>query len=138
MTIPERAIILLIIVGTTLLTLRGFLASASKRKGRRQARWCVSGASKTIGDREVQEDEYGITETEDGTLAVLADGMGKHFGGKIAARTAVQVFQEIFEDRNAFYNPQYFLRRAFHGANQQILEQLEEVPTRSFRRVRRF
>ena len=126
MTIPERAIILLIIVGTVLLTLRLLLALPPSGRGRRDAGWCTFGASKTIGDREVQEDEYGVTETEDGTLAVLADGMGKHFGGKIAARTAVQVFQEIFEDRNAFYNPQYFLRRAFHGANRQILAQLDE------------
>ena len=48
------------------------------------------GASKTIGDRETQEDAFGIRELEDGVMAVLADGMGKSFGGKLAAETAVE------------------------------------------------
>lgn len=74
----------------------------------------------------MQEDEYGITETEEGLMAVLADGMGKHYGGKIASRTAVNVFQDLFEDRNAFYNPQYSFRKAFQAANREILNQLEE------------
>lgn len=99
---------------------RGSFASAGNGRGSEY------GASKTIGSREVQEDEYGITETEDGTMAVLADGMGTHFGGKIAARTAVQVFLDMFEDRNAFYNPQYSFRKAFQGANREILKQLDE------------
>lgn len=58
----------------------------------------------------------------EGTMAVLADGMGKRFGGKIAARTAVETFLQIFEDRSAFYNPQYSFRRAFQGANREILK----------------
>lgn len=127
MTIPETSILLLGIGGSMLLIIRIMMAvqnpwdmSLKKRSV------CDSGASKTIGDRELQEDEYGITETEDGIMAVLADGMGKQFGGKIAARTAVQVFLDMFEDKNAFYNPQYSFRRAFQGANREILNQLEE------------
>ncbi|WP_092246887.1 PP2C family protein-serine/threonine phosphatase [Lacrimispora sphenoides] len=127
MTIPETSILLLGLGGSMLLIIRIMMAvlnpwdmSLKKRSV------CDSGASKTIGDRELQEDEYGITETEDGIMAVLADGMGKQFGGKIAARTAVQVFLDMFEDKNAFYNPQYSFRRAFQGANREILNQLEE------------
>lgn len=40
------------------------------------------GASMTIGSREVQEDNYNFIESDNGFLAVLADGMGKKFGGK--------------------------------------------------------
>lgn len=127
MTIPEISILLLGLGGSMPLVIRIMMAarypwdmSLKKRSG------CESGASKTIGDRELQEDEYGITETEDGIMAVLADGMGKQFGGKIAARTAVQVFLDMFEDKNTFYNPQYSFRRAFQGANREILNQLEE------------
>lgn len=127
MTIPETSILLLGLGGSMLLIIRIMMAvlnpwdmSLKKRSV------CDNGASKTIGDRELQEDEYGITETEDGIMAVLADGMGKQFGGKIAARTAVQVFLDMFEDKNAFYNPQYSFRRAFQGANREILNQLEE------------
>ncbi len=121
MTIPEMILLLLGLAATVLVIIRiGAGAAAHTRPGNE------TGASKTIGDREVQEDEYGMTETEEGIMAVLADGMGKHYGGKIAARTAVQVFLDMFEDRNAFYNPQYSFRKAFQGANREILNQMEE------------
>ena len=74
----------------------------------------------------MQEDEYGILETQVGVMAVLADGMGKHYGGKIASRAAVEVFKDIFDDGNAFYNPQYYLRKAFQGANREILSLIED------------
>jgi len=98
----------------------------SRRNRMNRDRGCESGASKTIGDREIQEDEYGIKESEDGILAVLADGAGRQYGGKVAAKLAVQVFEDIFEDRNAFYNPQYYFRKAFQSANREILNQIEE------------
>lgn len=126
MTIPEYIILFLVLLGAVLLILRLRLAAASAKKGAGRTAVCETGASRTIGSREVQEDEYGITETEEGTMAVLADGMGKHYGGRIAGRTAVKVFQELFEDKNAFYNPQYYFRKAFQGANREILNQLEE------------
>lgn len=124
MAIPEVIILLLFLFGTVLIAERMRLSLHSKK--RKNRRFCETGASKTIGDREVQEDEYGITETEEGLMAVLADGMGKHYGGKIASRMAVNVFQDLFEDRNAFYNPQYSFRKAFQAANREILNQLEE------------
>lgn len=89
-------------------------------------RGCEIGTSKTIGDREIQEDEFGVREAPEGTLAVLADGAGRGGGGKFAARTAVQVFLDMFEDKNAFYNPQYYFRKSFQGANREILNQVEE------------
>ena len=110
MTIPEMILLLLGLAATVLVIIRiGAGAAAHTRPG-----------------NEVQEDEYGMIETEEGIMAVLADGMGKHYGGKIAARTAVQVFLDMFEDRNAFYNPQYSFRKAFQGANREILNQMEE------------
>ena len=44
-----------------------------------------TGACKTIGSREIQMDYFTIEENENGLLAVLADGMGKEAGGRIAA-----------------------------------------------------
>lgn len=124
MTIPEIIILCLSLFGAALLIERVRL-SVHWRKNKSRG-LCETGASKTIGDREVQEDEYGIAETEEGLMAVMADGMGKHYAGKIASRTAVDVFLDLFEDRNAFYNPQYSFRKAFQGANREILNQLEE------------
>lgn len=121
MTIPEYISIILGTACTVLVVLRCCMAAPSKR------RLCgyENGASKTIGTREIQEDEYGILESEEGIMAVLADGMGKQMGGRIAGRAAVEVFKDIFGDKNAFYNPQYYFRKAFQGANQEILRLLE-------------
>ncbi len=80
------------------------------------------GACRTIGSREVQEDSYGIVEDGDGIMAVLADGMGNSYGGRIAGRVAVEAFEDMFRDSGAFYNPQYYFRKAFHAANRNILE----------------
>jgi len=79
------------------------------------------GSSMTIGDREVQEDQVGTLTTPSGTLAVLADGMGQEYGGRIASRAAVETFLDLFRDYNAFDNPQYYFRKAFNAANKAIL-----------------
>ena len=84
-----------------------------------------TGAGKTIGSREIQGDAYGIVEGQGGVMAVLADGMGNGYGGKIASRIAVEAFKDMFGDGNAFYNPQYYFRKAFHAANRSILEYLD-------------
>lgn len=82
------------------------------------------GGAMTIGDREVQEDCYGMLGTTVGQLLVLADGMGQAYGGKIASKIAVETFTDIFREYNAFDNPQYYFRKAFHAANQAILREL--------------
>lgn len=126
MTIPERIIALLGISGAVLILVRMVISRMDKKRyGNRYAGF-ETGSSKTIGDRETQEDEFGTAESEDGIMAVLADGMGKQYGGKIASRIAVEVFLDIFQDANAYYNPQYSFRKAFQGANREILNQLED------------
>lgn len=84
------------------------------------------GTCMTIGDRELQEDNLDTMITESGILAVLADGMGKAYGGRIASRIAVETFLELFKEYNAFDNPQYYFRKAFHCANKEILKALED------------
>lgn len=82
------------------------------------------GKSMTIGGREVQEDQIGTMETKSGVMAVLSDGAGQDYGGRIASRIAVDTCMDIFRDSNAFHNPQYYFRKAFHCANQEILRVL--------------
>ena len=84
------------------------------------------GKSMTIGSREVQEDQIGTAETPAGIMAVLADGAGKACGGRIASRIAVDTCIDIFQDYNAFHNPQHYFRKAFHYANKEILKALEQ------------
>lgn len=123
MTVPECMAVILGGICAVLLVLRICMV---KRSPFARKYGFDSGASKTIGTREIQEDEYAIFESEEGIMAVLADGKGKQAGGKIASRAAVEVFKEIFSDKNAFYNPQYYLRKAFQGANREILKLLED------------
>lgn len=82
------------------------------------------GKSMTIGSREVQEDQAETLETDTGMMAVLADGAGQAYGGRIASRIAVDTCVDIFKDYNAFNNPQYYFRKAYHCANKEILKAL--------------
>lgn len=84
------------------------------------------GKCMTIGDREIQEDNFGVLEIKAGTLLVLADGMGKKYGGKIASRIAVETFEDLFKEYKAFENPQYYFRKAFNAANRAILNKVED------------
>lgn len=49
-----------------------------------------------IGDREQQEDAYGVKHYPTGVLAVVCDGMGGHHHGEWASRAAVDAFVEHF------------------------------------------
>lgn len=83
------------------------------------------GGSMTIGTREIQEDCYFLKESKNGVLMVLADGMGEVYGGRIASRTAVDTFLNLFESYNALDNPQYFFKKAFYNSNNEILKALD-------------
>lgn len=127
MTIPEYISAALALTSVLLLILRcGMGFRRGGRRRRTELFCCETGASGTIGNREVQEDAYGVLESEGGMMAVMADGMGRHTGGKIAGRAAVKAFQETFEEDGAFYNPQYYFKKAFSGANREILKLLPE------------
>ncbi len=110
-------------LGVMVLCLTAYRFLVIGRQGKGHAGY-ETGTCATIGSREIQEDAYGTVEGEGGIMAVLADGMGSGYGGRIASRTAVEVFVDMFRDSNAFYNPQYYFRRAFHAANRSILERL--------------
>ncbi len=111
------------VLGVMALCLTAYRFLVIGRQGKGHAGY-ETGTCATIGSREIQEDAYGTVEGEGGIMAVLADGMGSGYGGRIASRTAVEVFVDMFRDSNAFYNPQYYFRRAFHAANRSILERL--------------
>lgn len=83
------------------------------------------GKCMTVGDRELQEDCCGVSRQSAGTLLVLADGMGRKYGGRIASRIAVQTFLDLFQDARSFEKPQYYFRRAFYAANRAVLDALE-------------
>lgn len=122
MDISFLIIIILVVFILILEISRFFFSGTGKRPGSDRI---DIGTSMTIGGRDVQEDQLGTMETQAGTMAVLADGAGKMFGGRIASRIAVETCLEIFKDYNAFNNPQYYFRKAFNCANKEILKALQ-------------
>jgi len=119
MNIPWITIVVLGVMAIILIIYRFNMGRA---KGIRAS--CSYGAAMTIGSRQIQSDAYEILEQEEGIMAVLADGMGKGYGGKIASQIAVETVEELFENRHAFYHPQYYFGKAFRAANRQILDTL--------------
>lgn len=84
------------------------------------------GICMTIGDRELQEDHCGVMEKKTGTLLVLADGMGRKYGGKIAGRIAKETLFDVFGAYKAHEDPRYYFRKAFNSANREILNKIDE------------
>lgn len=120
----QEITILAIYIFILLLTAARFL-SAGKVTGRVMRRFCV-GRAMTIGTRQVQEDNYGICQGPDAFMAVLADGMGKNYGGKVSSRIAVETMKDLFSCYQPSENPAYFFQRSFHAANTAILDELDD------------
>ena len=67
----------------------------------------------TIGYEEIQEDFADIVSTSYGTLAVLADGLGKNEAGRISSILSVKTITKMFKDEGNVNNITYFLKKAF-------------------------
>jgi len=56
------------------------------------------GSANHLGNRNSNQDRFAVVETEEGILLVLADGMGGHAGGEIAAQTLVDIARDSYLD----------------------------------------
>ncbi len=76
-----------------------------------------------IGGRQYNQDRMAYSYSRDALLMVLADGMGGHLHGEVAAQLAVQLISESFEKQAnpKLKEPQLFLKYAFDAAHQAIL-----------------
>ena len=120
----EEIVILAIYLFILILTAARFLSPA-KAAGRVMRRVRV-GRAMTVVTRQVQEDNYGICQGPDAFLAVLADGMGKSYGGKVSSRIAVETLKDMFTCYQSAENPAYFFQRSFRMANSAILDELDD------------
>ena len=120
--IMEKWMILFLYLFILLLAVIRF---TDKEKGKVMRRFRV-GKAMTIGTRQVQEDDYGICHSMERFLAVLADGMGKNYGGKVSSRIAVDTMKDMFADYQETENPVYFFQKSFSQVNREILNQLDE------------
>ncbi|MGH8852850.1 MAG: PP2C family protein-serine/threonine phosphatase [Telluria sp.] len=80
-----------------------------------------------IGGRKVNQDRMGYSFTRDALLLVLADGMGGHLGGEIAATIALQTLSMMFRMQAKPYvkKPERFLEEALIQAHWDILAYAE-------------
>ncbi|WLI87948.1 serine/threonine-protein phosphatase [Massilia sp. R2A-15] len=75
-----------------------------------------------IGGRKVNQDRMGYSFTRDALLLVLADGMGGHLRGEMAATILMQTMSALFQKQAAPYvkKPERFLEEAFLEAHHEI------------------
>ena len=80
------------------------------------------------GGREKNEDRMGYSYTRDSGLFVLADGMGGHPDGEIAAQLALQTVSSLFQKqaRPAIKDTAEFLSEAVMAAHHQIIRYASE------------
>jgi len=76
-----------------------------------------------IGGRKVNQDRLAYSYSKDVMLMVIADGMGGHARGEIAAEIAVNTINNRFqtEARTALRRPKEFLDAALHAAHRAIV-----------------
>jgi protein phosphatase len=75
-----------------------------------------------IGGRKVNQDRMGYSYTREALLLVLADGMGGHQRGEVAATIALQTMSSLFRSQAVPYvkKPERFLEEAFLRAHEEI------------------
>ncbi|MFT7723643.1 MAG: serine/threonine-protein phosphatase [Roseateles sp.] len=79
------------------------------------------------GGRETNEDRMGYCFTQEAGLFALADGMGGHPEGEVAAQIALQTLAALFQQdaRPVLDDPQRFLQDAIVIAHEQLLRYAE-------------
>lgn len=88
-----------------------------------------------IGGRKVNQDRMGYSFTRDALLLLLADGMGGHIRGEMAATIAMQTIGGMFQQNANPYikKPEVFLEDSFFAAHREIhryraIHNLPETP----------
>jgi serine/threonine protein phosphatase PrpC len=76
-----------------------------------------------IGARNENQDRMGYCFTRESLLMVVADGMGGHLRGEVAAQITLQTCAALFQRlaQKAFEDPHEFLETSLHAAHQELL-----------------
>ena len=81
------------------------------------------GKANRLGNRDSNQDRFAVIERPKSILLVLADGMGGHEGGLLAANTFVVKFTEAFRSApSPLANPTQFLRETFMLAHHAVVD----------------
>ncbi len=104
-----------------LLCVRTFL---SKRKEKESI---SIGNEQTIGNREEQQDSFSTIITENGVMAILADGMGGYENGKVASDIAVNTFIHEFSKLDSLQDIKDFFIHTAMLSNKKIIEKSKKA-----------
>ena len=86
-----------------------------------------SAQANRLGNRESNQDRLSIFESKQSVLVVVADGMGGHAGGEIAAEITVETLGKHFQSTaKPLRNPRAFLGLAIEAAHNNIVKAAEE------------
>lgn len=81
-----------------------------------------SAQANRLGNRETNQDRLNIFESKDSLLIVVADGMGGHAGGEIAAEITIETLGKHFQSTaKPLRNPRAFLGLAIEAAHNNIV-----------------
>jgi serine/threonine protein phosphatase PrpC len=75
-----------------------------------------------IGNRKYNQDRVAYAYGRDALLLVLADGMGGHLHGEVAAGLAMETFVESFGQHTHFDDPSDFLTKTMRHAHRRIMD----------------
>lgn len=103
-----------------LLIIRNVLVKKSK-----ESRKIEIGNGQTIGRRDEQDDYFSTAETQNGTIAVLADGISGLANGRMASTIAVTTFIQEFKKLNSLADIQGFFKETARVSNHMIVENLQ-------------
>jgi serine/threonine protein phosphatase PrpC len=82
-----------------------------------------------LGNREMNQDRMTVIETDHSVLLVVADGMGGHAGGEIAAEIAIKTLTKHFQlSAKPIRNPRAFLGLAIEAAHRNIVNTAKSRP----------
>lgn len=73
-----------------------------------------------IGNRKYNQDRVAYAYSNDALLLVLADGMGGHLHGELAATLAIETFVESFGAQARLADPQSFLANTMRHAHERV------------------
>jgi len=114
-----KFIVLLGIVLIILLIIRNFLLKKINKKDLEIAQEVC------IGYEEIQEDYADVISEAYGTLAVLADGLGKNEAGRISSIVSVKTITKMFKEEGNIDKISYFFNKAFIKANHETIKRVE-------------
>lgn len=114
-----KPIFILVIILITLFIIRDYLLKEINKRDLEIAKETI------IGCEEIQEDYIDIVSSENGTLAVLADGLGKNEAGKISSITCVKTIIKMFKEEGSKEKLTYFFKKAFNKANHEVIKRVE-------------